>query len=264
MSETTGSQPDNSRTTPQGTPPASAQPPASPVPASPAPPESLNVPPPSSELSGRTPDEILRDWNHTRGEIMARNTQWESWQGQMQQIERNLREENHGLQRQLQEQQGRTQELNTQLDATQQQVSQIPDLQQQAQRAERLQVILQYPSIVAQTEVRTSEGEDGQQIEERVNPFLDLLLDSNKSPDDFSRAVSELDARLRSQAQQDGETANMYDMNIRPPQPPAPTGVAGQIRDLERQRDEARNLGNYDLMRNLEDQILELQQQQRQ
>jgi len=224
----------------------------------------LTVPPPSSQLDGVSLEELQRNWNHTRGEIMTRNQQWETWQGQMQQVETNLREQNTDLRRQVEQLQGQAQQLTTELGSAQEQVSQIPDLQQQALRAQRLQTILQYPSIVAQTEVRTSEGDNGQQIEERVNPYLDLLLDSTKADDDFVRAVAELDLRLRSQAGSTGNSTppGTYDMELRPPQPPTPTGPAAQIADLERQRDEARSAANYDRFRDLEDEILKLKNQQ--
>lgn len=262
--QTTGSEPGNGQTTPQGTPPTPAPRPASPAPVPPAPqpPESLTTPPPSSQLGDVSLEELQRNWNHTRGEIMTRNQQWETWQGQMQQVEANLREQNTDLQRQIEQLQGTSQQLSTQLEGMQQQVAQLPDLQQQAARAERLQTILRYPNIVAQTEVQMSEGEDGQQIEQRINPYLDLLLDSNRSGSDFEQAVAALDAKLRGQAAATPGSTTPGGMQIRPPQPPTPAGPASQIADLERQRDEAHLAGNYDAMRNLEDRILELKLQQ--
>jgi len=222
MSEPTGNQPGMVNNTPQTLPtgqvpavPTQTQPPAAtpvqvqtpqqavqppvvpPAPATlPPAPAVPAMPPTPSQLRRQDPNvDMDRQFNHLRGELNARANDWQTWQGQVEQINLTLaqdlaaaRQEASQAQAQLQRAQGFE--------------AQAQQSQTLAQQNDRFARLIRYPVILQQGTVQQVTDEQGQVQSVNVNPYLDLLMSSNLQGDNFEAAVQRLASTLQPQQQQ--------------------------------------------------------------
>jgi len=118
---------------------------------------------------------------------------------------------------------------------------------------EKLGFVLKFPKLIAQGKVVEEEVE-GEKIKKRVNPFLDLVLSSSLEGEAFEKMVAELAGAMGTTPPATVATTQ----GAIPPGNPQPT-VAVTADDLARQRNEARDSGDYSLASELNLQLLELQ-----
>lgn len=224
--------------TPAGTTPASSAPVA--------PPAKLEMPPTSTQVERDTGAKTTKDWKRQydslRGELNARQSQWDTWLGQQQTLSSQNREV-------LAEAQGQLQTAQSERDDYKTQIESLPELQQQAgqvtpltDQLSKIQTILRYPGILSQTTVETVTAEDGTESTTRNNPFLDLALSSTLEGEAFQQMLVGLEAKLPTQpAVPQGTETAPSPMNV-PGQPQPITTDA--MAELDRQYDEARASGN--------------------
>jgi len=232
-----------------GTPPTQGDTPISP-------PERLPMPPTAAELreagTATTPKDYERLWSSQRGEIKARQQQWDEWQGQMDTVVGQLRN-------QLAVLQGKLSAVQAERDNNAQQLEALPTLQTQASMAEALQAhnerlnqVLRYPGLLSQTQVETVE-QDGQQVQTRINPFLDAALSSSLQGDAYSNLLAQLEARVVVTTPRSPPPASPLEMNV--PNPPSPSPDVGSVVELKRQINEAYDAGNYQEVASLQEQL---------
>jgi len=312
MSEQTGTQPgmvNNTGVPPTGQVPAAqaltpqqvVQPVASPVPATlPPAPQALVVPPTPSQIRKDNPNvDMDRQFNHFRGELKARATEWQTWQGQAEQVNRTLAQD-------LALAQQTATQAQEQLQHAQGFEAQATQAQSLALQNDRLARLIRYPVILQQGVVQQVTDDQGQVQNMTVNPYLDLLMSSNLQGDNFEAAVQRLASSLPSQQNVPaGTIPQQVQPPVAPQQPvalqqqvplgqfnqaaalvqalpnvgpgvPLNQGLAQQpgmpsmlvtppvqpiisaqqrVAQLELQRDEASDSGQFELFRQLEDQV---------
>lgn len=180
MSEDTTGTSTNPADQPQTPPVASPAPPAAPDLGTP--PAAPTVPPPSSQIDT---ENLARRFDTERGKWQQYMSEVASWQGGMQQQLNTAR----GL---LNDRVARVQELERQLAALQEQVNAVPGLKEQASQAaqyqeqlDRLKQITAYPEVVNRVQEQQVAKEDGTTEVIRVNPILDMLMNTNLQGDAF-------------------------------------------------------------------------------
>ena len=227
--------PENVQPAPVQAPQAPAQPAAPQVqpatlpqlPAAPA----VPVPPPTSTQvrQGDPNVDFERQYNHVRGEVMARAAEWDSWRGQAAQVHQSLsgdlavaRQQNAQLQQQLQQAQTQLQQAQT----WQQTAAQA---QQLAVQNDRLTRLMRYPAVLQQTVVSEQQvqGEDGQvqTIPVQSNPYVDLLMNSTLQGEEFEAAVARIAGSIPGSTPQAQPVAGLQSPLGTPMPNPAAPGV---------------------------------------
>jgi len=226
------------------TPPA-----ASPPPATPAPTGQPVVPPSSTTMPAGT--DYKAKFDGLRGAMMALQTQTAERIGSLEQQLRAV-----GGESTMKDEKLSAAEVN--ITNLTEQVSGLPALQERADKVEtleaqglRLEAILRYPEIVGKTELVAVEGED--EKFNRVNPFLDALLSSTLSGDDFVALAEQMAGQLGTGGWTEGEVIPSGPQQVGPnPPTPVPSGSAD---DLRAQALEAQRAGDYDKANGLWDQV---------
>ena len=218
------------------------------------------IPPKTSSLS----EQELRAWMNKqdgyRGAMLQQQEWYEGQLGAMRETSGALGKKADLLQQERDNLKSANDQLQVQLAELQATVESVPQLQEQAQRAQtleasnrRMHLIMQYPQIIAQTQVVETEV-DGEKTTTRQNPFLELLMNSNVDDDSFERLVAQTAASVAA-----GQAPIQGGQPVGPGAPPPPPAGDSQGAELIRRRQEAHENGDYDLARALNDQIAALE-----
>lgn len=231
------------------------------VPKAPKAPEPLVAQPPAAVIKREKPDtDFERQSDYLRGEIMARQGQWDTYRGQVEAHDKQLRDQIDTLQ-------GRITSLTGDKTTLQEQVNILPDLQSKAQQVEalagevgKLRFVMAYPALTNAVVEETVKKEDGTEAVVRKNPYLDLLLSSTLGGEQFEAMVADLAQAVRSKVPQGTPPAPPTTTGATPAGGPAPTTPTTH-EELKRQREEAWAAGDTNLQSALNLQMLELRLQ---
>lgn len=229
-----------------------------------APPAKMDMPPTSTQVVRTEGKQSQEDWKRKfdsiRGELDAKQSQWDTWLGNTQTVQAQLQDELREVQEQLRAVSDERDNYKTQLESLpqlQEQANQVAPLQEQLQR---LETVLRYPTLLGQTtvETQTQTGDDGQEVEVEVrsNPFLDMALSSTLQGDAFRSMLNQLEGRIPTASQP--QPVPQGTMNV--PSQPAPVATTG-LADLDAQYEEARATGDHEAMYRIIERRMELKQQ---
>jgi len=215
--------------------------------ASPSPP--VAIPPSSTVLPSDT--KYREQYDGLRGAFKAARTQWDETRGGLEEQLRSTKSELELLRQQ-------STQLTTQNTTFQEQLTALPGLQERAGLAEamelqleRMEIIMRHPQIIARTAVVTV-GEGDTAHEERQNPFMDMLLSSTVSGDDFLAMVNQIAGQLNVPAATPITTSPVTAASA-PPPTPAPGDET--IESLLKQANALSLEGKYDEVNAIYDKV---------
>jgi hypothetical protein len=124
---------------------------------------------------------------------------------------------------------GQNEELASTIAALKEQIETIPGLAQRAGYADRLEILMQFPELVAAQTVREVQGEEGQEpTEVTIRPYLELIATTTLSGNELREHLANMASTIAptSQAQVSASPP------VVPPQPqPKPKGSVSQSLD---------------------------------
>lgn len=88
---------------------------------------------------------------------------------------------------------------------------QLPELEQQARRAAKLERVLEYPDLVNKQVTDLIETEDGQEVEMKVNPVMNLVLNSNLEGDELTAELERLNRMIKADETPKKQETNVTD-----------------------------------------------------
>lgn len=217
------------------------------APVIPSPP--VEIPPSSTVLPADT--QYRQQYDGLRGAFKAARTQWDETRGSLEEQLRSTKSELELLRQQ-------SAQLTTQHTTYQEQLASLPDLQERAGLAEgmevqleRMETIMRFPGIIGRTkEVQVGEGDDAHT--ERQNPFMDMLLSSTVTGDDFMAMVQQIAGQLT-----ETPAAEPPSTPVTGGGSPPPTPAPGEktVDSVMKQAQAAQLAGDYDEANRLYDEV---------
>jgi len=194
-------------------------------------------------------------YNGLRGAFGQAQSQWQERNGALEQQLKSLQSELAMTKEKLGA-------VETNAGKLTEQLSGLPALQEQANKAtvleaqgQRLEAILKYPEIVGKTELVAVNAEGEDERFDRVNPFLDALLSSTKTGEEFTALAEQMASQLGT-GEWTEEGGTEKPLGKQPGGAPPPTPVpGGSVDDLRKQALEAQRAGDYDKANSLWDAV---------